>query len=48
MKGVGNFSTYLKKELKDKEFREAFRKEGVYIDLLGRSRKQRPIRKHST
>ncbi len=33
MKGVEKFSTYLKKELKDKEFREAFEKEEIYADL---------------
>jgi DNA-binding XRE family transcriptional regulator len=33
MKGVNRFSTYLKKELKDKEFRETFKKEGVYAEL---------------
>ena len=33
MKGVEKFSTYLKKELKDREFREAFEKEEVYAEL---------------
>jgi len=33
MKGVEKFSTYLKKELKSKDFREAFEKEGIYADL---------------
>ncbi|MDD5552794.1 MAG: helix-turn-helix transcriptional regulator [Candidatus Omnitrophica bacterium] len=33
MKGVSKFSTYLKKELKDKKFLEAFKKEGVYAEL---------------
>jgi DNA-binding XRE family transcriptional regulator len=33
MKGVEKFSTYLKKELKNKEFRRYFEKEGVYADL---------------
>jgi len=33
MKGVKKFSTYLNKELKDKEFRKAFEKEEVYAGL---------------
>jgi DNA-binding XRE family transcriptional regulator len=33
MKSAEKFSTYLKKELKNKEFREAFEKEGIYADL---------------
>jgi len=33
MKGVEKFSTYLKKELQNKAFREAFEKEGIYADL---------------
>lgn len=33
MKGVEKFATYLKKELKDKEFRETFEKEEAYAEL---------------
>lgn len=33
MKGVEKFSTYLKKELKNKDFRKIFEKEGIYADL---------------
>jgi hypothetical protein len=41
MKGVSKFSTYLKKELKDKEFREAFKKDEGHANLLIRPRKHR-------
>lgn len=33
MKGVAKFSTYLKKELKNKEFRKAFEREEIYAGL---------------
>ena len=33
MKGVEKFSTYLKKELKKKEFRKYFEREEIYADL---------------
>jgi len=33
MKGVEKFSTYLKKELKKKEFRRYFEREEIYADL---------------
>ena len=33
MKGVRKFSTYLKKELKKKEFRKQFEREEIYADL---------------
>jgi DNA-binding XRE family transcriptional regulator len=33
MKGVEKFSDYLKKELKNKEFRKAFEEEEIYANL---------------
>lgn len=33
MKGVEKFSTYLKKELKNEDFRKHFEKEGIYADI---------------
>jgi len=33
MKGVEKFSDYLKKELKNKEFRKAFEEEEIYTNL---------------
>jgi len=33
MKGAAKFSTYLKKQLRNKEFRQVFEKEEIYAEL---------------